>query len=69
LGWLTVATVVIFSIVPGLYYVGVAAQPLFVWSQQENKINQPGRWSPVAAAVVLMSTTAAVAFLWHLLVY
>jgi len=69
LGWVTVAVVVIFSIVPGLYYVGVAAQPLFVWSQEENKNTQPGKWSSVAAAVTLISVTAAAGFRWQLRVY
>jgi NADH-quinone oxidoreductase subunit N len=64
LGWLVVILVVLLSIIPGLYYVGMAAQALFAWSEQETKETQPGSWTHLAAAGVIIGCTTIVSFFW-----
>jgi NADH-quinone oxidoreductase subunit N len=67
LGWLTVSVVVLFSIIPGLFYVGIAAQAMFAWSQQETKANQPGMWSSISVGALILLASSFVSFVWIVL--
>jgi len=69
LGWLVVILVVLLSIIPGLYYVGLAAQALFAWSQQETKNVQPGYWTSLSAAGVIVGLAAFTSFFWLVCFY